>query len=102
MGQGTWLEISTLTSNPIRTQKSDRRKAMKLNQFSDAVVQSQAVAAGFATVELYIQSLLERDADRLAIPKGIDALEAGQHRPFDEFDREFREKNGSARHNRQA
>ena len=45
-------------------------------------------------MELYIQSLLERDADRLAIQNGIDALEADQHRPFNEFDREFREKNG--------
>ena len=67
---------------------------MDLNQFNDAAVQSQAVAAGFATVELYIQSLLERDADRLAIQKGINAFEAGQHRSFDEFDREFRERNG--------
>ena len=67
---------------------------MELNRFNDATVQSQAVAAGFATVELYIQSLLERDADRLAIQIGINALEARQHRSFDEFDREFREKNG--------
>lgn len=67
---------------------------MELNQFNDATVQSQAVAAGFATVELYIQNLLERDADCLAIQKGINALEAGQHRSFDDFDREFREKNG--------
>ena len=67
---------------------------MELNQFNDATVQSQAVAAGFATVEVYIQNLLERDADRLAIQNGIDALEADQHRPFNEFDREFREKNG--------
>ena len=69
---------------------------MELNQFNDAAVQSQAVAAGFATVELYIQSLLNRDADRLAIQKGIDARESGQHRPFDEFDRDFRERNGLA------
>lgn len=69
---------------------------MELNQFNDAAVQSQAVAAGFATVELYIQNLLEKDADRLAIQKGIDALEDGQHRSIDEFDREFREKNGLA------
>jgi len=58
---------------------------MELNQFNESVVQSQAVAAGFATVELYIQNLLERDA-----------LEAGQHRPFEDFDREFHEKNGLA------
>ena len=67
---------------------------MNLNQFDDTNLQSQAVAAGFATVELYIQNLIERDADRLAIQKGIDAVDADQHRPFDEFDRAFREKNG--------
>ena len=69
---------------------------MELNQFNDAAVQSQANSAGFATVELYIQNLLERDADRLSIQRGIDALEVGQHRPFNEFDRAFREKNGLA------
>lgn len=69
---------------------------MELNQFNDPVVQSQAVSAGFATVELYIQNLLERDAERLVIQKGVDALEAGKHRPFDEFDREFRAKHGLA------
>lgn len=71
---------------------------MEPNQFNDAAVQSQAIAAGFATVELYIQNLLDKDADRLAIQKGIDAFKAGQHRSFDEFDREFREKNGLTPH----
>ncbi len=69
---------------------------MELNQFNETAVQSQAVAAGFATVEIYIQNLLDRDADRLAIQKGIEALESGQHRSFEEFDHEFREKNGLA------
>ena len=69
---------------------------MEINQFDDPVVQSQAVEAGFATVELYIQNLLERDADRLAIQKGIDAVEAGKHRLFEEFDSEFRQRNGLA------
>ena len=69
---------------------------MEPNQSNDATVQSQAIAAGFSNIELYIQSLLERDAERLAIQKGVDALESGQHRSFDEFDREFREKNGLA------
>ena len=69
---------------------------MNLDPFQETSIQSQAAAAGFATVELYIQELLDRDADRLAIEKGIEALEAGQHRPFDDFDREFRAKNGLA------
>lgn len=72
---------------------------MELNQFNESSIRSQAIAAGFSTVELYIQNLLERDADRLAIQKGVDALEAGQHRSFDEFDREFRDKNGLAPRN---
>lgn len=72
---------------------------MELNQFDNSAVQSQAVAAGFATVELYIQNLLERDADRLAIQNGLQAIETGDHRPFDEFDRDFREKNGLAPRN---
>ena len=67
-----------------------------LYPFQATSVQSQAAAAGFATVELYVQELLDRDANRLAIKKGIEALEAGQHRPFDDFDREFCEKNGLA------
>lgn len=67
---------------------------MNVDPFQETAVQAQAAAAGFATVELYIQDLLDRDADRLAIKKGIDALEAGQHRPFDEFDQEFRAQNG--------
>ena len=69
---------------------------MNLEPFQETSIQSQAAAAGFATVELYIQELLDRDADRLAIKKGFGALEAGQHRPFDEFDSEFRVKNGLA------
>ena len=69
---------------------------MQPNHFNEAHVQTQAAAAGFATVELYIQSLLDRDADRLAIQDGIEAYQAGRHRSFDDFDREFREKNGMA------
>jgi len=67
---------------------------MEFDQFNQSDIQTQAVAAGFATVELYIQNLLERDADRLAIQKGIEAVKTGDHRPFDDFDREFRERNG--------
>jgi len=69
---------------------------MESKQFNEADVQSQAAAAGFATVELYIQNLLDRDADRLAIQEGVDAFQTGRHRSFDEFDRGFREKNGMA------
>lgn len=63
-------------------------------QFEHA--RDQAAAAGFATVELYIQSLLEKDAQRLAIQQGWEAYKEGRHRSFEEFDREFRLKNGMA------
>jgi len=66
---------------------------MQLSALDEKSVQEQAAAAGFATVELYIQSLLERDAERMAIQEGINDLKSGRHRPFDEFDREFRTKN---------
>jgi hypothetical protein len=62
--------------------------------FADPGVQSQALAAGFASVELYLHSLVERDADRLAVEEGIAAARAGLLRPFDEFEREFRAKHG--------
>ena len=67
---------------------------MQALNFDDLSIQSQAVAAGFADVALYIQSLLDRDAERLAIQDGINAWREGRHRPFAEFDREFRERNG--------
>lgn len=67
---------------------------MQLDGFNEQIVRDQALAAGFARVELYVQDLLDRDAERLAIQEGIDALEAGRVADFDEFDREFRERNG--------
>jgi hypothetical protein len=67
---------------------------MQLDGFNEPLARDQALAAGFASVELYVQDLLDRDAKRLAIQAGIDALEAGRVRDFDEFDREFRLRNG--------
>ena len=69
---------------------------MELHNFDEATIQNQAAAAGFATVELYIQNLLKRDADRLAIQEGLDAFKAGRHRPFEDFDAEFRTRNNLA------
>jgi len=69
---------------------------MKLDHIDEGTVRIQANSAGFATAELYIQSLLLQDAERLAIQEGISDFKGGRHRPFDEFDREFREKNGLA------
>jgi hypothetical protein len=62
----------------------------------DDEYQAQAIAAGFASVEQYVEALLFRDADRLAIEEGIAAAEAGKTMPWDEFDRQFRLRNGIA------
>ncbi|MCO6045771.1 hypothetical protein NG895_17880 [Aeoliella sp. ICT_H6.2] len=45
-------------------------------------------------MEAYLQILVERDRERLAIAEGIEAMRAGRVRPFEEFDREFREQHG--------
>lgn len=62
--------------------------------FDDPSVIHQAASAGFDSVELYVQNLIEQDAERLAIQQGLDDVAAGRVRPFEEFDREFRAKNG--------
>ncbi len=56
----------------------------------------QSVAAGFADVEQYVYSLLQRDRARLAIQAGVDALKEGRVEDFHQFDREFRQRNGLA------
>lgn len=58
--------------------------------------QSQAISAGFASVEDYVLTLLNRDAERVAIQQGIDDMKAGRVQPFDEFDAELREEFGFA------
>ena len=55
------------------------------------------MAAGFASVELYVENLLERDVEWIAIQEGLDAAEDGLVCDFDESDREFRERNGIVR-----
>ena len=53
-----------------------------------------SIAAGFANVDQFINSLLCKERERLAIQAGIDAMEAGEITDFVHFDRDFREKNG--------
>lgn len=57
-------------------------------------VKLQSAEAGFPNLEDYLHSLLERDRNRLACLKGIQDVEAGRVRPFEEFDVEFRKKHG--------
>jgi len=65
---------------------------MQITLPDDLDLQSQAIEAGFATVEDYVRVLLERDAERVAIQQGIDDMRAGRVRPLEEFDAEFRRK----------
>ena len=53
-----------------------------------------SIAAGFANVDQFVNSLLCKERERLAIQAGIDAMDAGQVTDFADFDRDFREKNG--------
>ena len=67
---------------------------MKIELPNDRDFQAQAIAAGFATIEDYVVTLLDRDAERVAIQEGIDAMRAGDTQPFDEFDAELRREFG--------
>ena len=53
-----------------------------------------SIAAGFADVDQFVNSLLRKERERLAVQAGIDAMDAGQMTDFADFDRDFREKNG--------
>jgi hypothetical protein len=65
---------------------------MKIDVSDEA--QSQAIAAGYASLQEYVATLLDRDAERVAILQGIQAANEGRVQPFDEFDQEFRKRNG--------
>ena len=67
---------------------------MQINLPDDA--ESQSVAAGFASVEQYILSLVDRDRERLAIEEGLEAMRQGRVEKLDEFDARFRQQNGIA------
>jgi hypothetical protein len=56
--------------------------------------QQLSLSAGFANVDQFVNSLLHKERERLAIQAGIDAMDAGKVTDFADFDREFREQNG--------
>jgi hypothetical protein len=60
----------------------------------DDDVKRQSVDAGFASVEEYLHNLLQRDRNRLAILKRIQAADSGHAQHFEDFDQEFRAKHG--------
>lgn len=50
----------------------------------------QSLAAGYASVEMYVHRLVIQDRERLVIEQGIEAMKQGRVRHFDDFDHEFR------------
>lgn len=56
--------------------------------------QQLSLAAGFAHVDQFVNNLLRKERERLALQTGIEAMDAGLVTDFADFDREFREKNG--------
>jgi hypothetical protein len=63
---------------------------MQINLPDSVDILSQAQAAGFANVDDYVFSLIQRDNERRVIQSGLDAMREGRTRPFGEFDAEFR------------
>jgi putative addiction module CopG family antidote len=61
-------------------------------------IQRQLASGSYASpdevVRVALAALRSRDDDIRAIQEGIDDMEAGRVRPFREFDREFRQRNG--------
>ena len=61
-------------------------------------IQRQLASGSYASpdevVRVALAALRSRDDDVRAIQEGIDDMEAGRVRPFREFDREFRQRNG--------
>ena len=51
--------------------------------------ETQSLAAGYASVEQYVHSLVLRDRERIAIEERIAAMKDGRVQAFDDFDREF-------------
>lgn len=57
-------------------------------------VEAHAVAAGFRSAEDYVLSLVEKDAERLAIEEGLAAVRRGEVRDWEDVKQDLRAKFG--------
>ena len=61
-------------------------------------IQRQLASGSYASPDEVLRDALaalrSRDEEVVAIQEAIDEMEAGRGRPFHEFDREFRQRNG--------
>lgn len=70
------------------------------DDLSERVQQRVAANAGATEIDVIrraLDSLDWRDDERRAVQEGVDAWRAGETQPFEEFDADFRIKNGIAR-----
>jgi hypothetical protein len=67
---------------------------MQIEIANEAAAAAAAQAAGYENVQEYVNVLIKREADLLALREGIADAEVGNVTPFDEFDAEFRRENG--------
>lgn len=63
---------------------------------TESTVRDLAIQAGFASVDQYVLNLIHRDSEKRAIEVGLQEAKAGKARSFQEFDAEFRARNGIA------
>jgi predicted transcriptional regulator len=61
---------------------------------NDRDIEAQATSAGFSSVEAYVRTLIDRDAERVAIQEGIDAMNAGDMQPWEEVKQELQNQFG--------
>lgn len=69
---------------------------MQIEINNELAAEITANATGFASVQEFVNCLIKRESDLLAIQKGIADAEAGNLTPLAEFDQEFRDRNGFA------
>jgi len=69
---------------------------MQIQITNETAAQMAATAAGFPSVEDFVNCLIKRESDLVAIREGITDAEAGNVRPLEDFDRDFRNKHGFA------
>jgi len=67
---------------------------MQITLPDHARLSEQANAAGFLSVEQYVIDLLARDADRVAIMRGLADVKAGRSRPAGDVEADLRRELG--------
>jgi len=70
---------------------------MQVQIFNEVAAIQAAKAAGFSSVEEYVNQTIKQAADLAAIRDGIEDTRAGRMTRLDEFDKAFREEHHFAK-----